>query len=293
MVNDVLKYLRRRVLLHFGAGNIYGHMRQRKLELRLSDGAHCNKTTIWDDAGYLCSHLVDYCYEPVETASISSLEKIFETFPAAYWDFKPTYCNASNEQPHNNGLESDSLPGFVNFLNPTYAPLKSNKSFALEVNTLSNPDIFGKHAQPTLIFSLFGDLGHELTTIINELSPNKEEYFTAGHDFTRSYYNRLPNYDPNKPECMHSAVIATNWQHDDLAGNGSYTNFKVSENGTTVVLDDEVRAMRAGMPERGIWLAGEHVALFIGLGTSTGAYWSGEMAAIKILGANGIRIPKD
>jgi hypothetical protein len=229
----------------------------------------------------------------IENASISSLEKIFVTFPNAYWDVKPTDCNITNEQPPNNELESDdNFPGFVNFLNPTYAPLKCNNSFALEVNTLSNPEKFGKHAHPTLIFSLFGDSGHQLTTTINHLYPGSEEYFTAVNEFTRPYYSRLPNYDPSKPECTPSAVIATNWQNDDLAGNGSYTNFKVSETGKPIVLDDEVRTMRAGIPERGIWLAGEHVAPFIGLGTSTGAYWSGEMAAIKILGANGMNVPK-
>jgi hypothetical protein len=41
--------------------------------------------------------------------------------------------------------------------------------------------------------------------------------------------------------------------------------------------------MREGMPERGIWIAGEHTAPFVALGTATGAYWSGEKVALRIL----------
>jgi len=37
------------------------------------------------------------------------------------------------------------------------------------------------------------------------------------------------------------------------------------------------------MPEQGIWIAGEHTAPFVALGTATGAYWSGEKVALRIL----------
>ena len=37
------------------------------------------------------------------------------------------------------------------------------------------------------------------------------------------------------------------------------------------------------MPERGIWLAGEHTAPFVAVGTTTGAYWSGEMVGMRVL----------
>jgi len=39
------------------------------------------------------------------------------------------------------------------------------------------------------------------------------------------------------------------------------------------------------MPERGVWLAGEHCAPFVALGTVTGAYWSGEGVAKRVLKA--------
>lgn len=49
------------------------------------------------------------------------------------------------------------------------------------------------------------------------------------------------------------------------------------------VIDDCFRTLRRGLPERGIWFAGEHTAPFFALGTSTGAYWSGESAATRLI----------
>lgn len=48
-------------------------------------------------------------------------------------------------------------------------------------------------------------------------------------------------------------------------------------------LDDDIRALRKGMRERGIWVAGDHTAPFVALGTLTGAYWSGELVGMRIL----------
>ena len=41
------------------------------------------------------------------------------------------------------------------------------------------------------------------------------------------------------------------------------------------------------MPERGVWLAGEHTAPFVALGTVTGAWWSGEGVGRRIVAAYG------
>lgn len=51
---------------------------------------------------------------------------------------------------------------------------------------------------------------------------------------------------------------------------------------------NDVLCMRHGMPEYGIWLAGEHTAPFDGLGTVAGAYESGEAVAMRILEKFGI-----
>lgn len=59
------------------------------------------------------------------------------------------------------------------------------------------------------------------------------------------------------------------------------------EGGGGVELDKDIEALRAGMPDRGLWLAGEHTAPFVALGTVTGAWWSGEGVARRIAAAYG------
>lgn len=78
--------------------------------------------------------------------------------------------------------------------------------------------------------------------------------------------------------CQPTGCFATDWLHDDLAGNGSYSNFQVGlQDG-----DRDICAMREGVPSEGVWLAGEHTAPFVALGTVTGAYWSGESVGRRI-----------
>jgi hypothetical protein len=83
----------------------------------------------------------------------------------------------------------------------------------------------------------------------------------------------------------------TTWQADRFAGNGSYCNFQVGlERG-----DEDIQVMRAagGLTTQGLWLAGEHTAPFIALGTTTGAWWSGEGVARRICNAYGLAVPED
>ncbi|KAI4241088.1 MAG: hypothetical protein L6R42_011372, partial [Xanthoria sp. 1 TBL-2021] len=56
-----------------------------------------------------------------------------------------------------------------------------------------------------------------------------------------------------------------------------------------VELDKDIAALREGAPERRLWFAGEHTAPFIALGTVTGAWWSGEGVAKRILSAYGVK----
>lgn len=69
-------------------------------------------------------------------------------------------------------------------------------------------------------------------------------------------------------------------------------NFQISrelhQGEVEVKLDDDIRGLRRGMPERGVWIAGEHTAPFVALGTLTGAYWSGESVGMRILRAYGM-----
>lgn len=224
----------------------------------------------------------------IRNASYSRLEKVYIAFPVAFWD-APTSEGQSAETK--SPTTASTSPSFVHFLHPTYVP-EQQKSWTLELVPLSSPVFFGDQAQATLLFSTYGPCATHLTSHIRPFSPTSTEYFNAIDEFFRPYYSLLPNYTDCHPDCTPSAVLATDWQNDDLAGNGSYTNFQISdeigEGGEEVLLDEDVRALREGLPERGVWFAGEHTAPFVALGTSTGAYWSGESVGMRILGANGL-----
>ncbi|KAG7289945.1 hypothetical protein NEMBOFW57_006322 [Staphylotrichum longicolle] len=242
----------------------------------------------------------------VQNASYSSLEKVYITFPAAFWDRPPTTDSVpqqrmsspteTNEAPEG---PVDSFPSFFHFLRPEYVP-EEQKHWTIELVPLSSPAVFGSHAKPTLLVYTHDPCAEHVLSLIRGLHPDSAEYFDVLDRFFRPYYSRLPNYQPGHVDCTPAAILATDWHGDDLAGNGSYTNFQVSAdaggpavNGEKqqeqqIDLEDDIRVMRAGLPERGIWFAGEHTAPFVALGTTTGAYWSGEAAALRVLGANGL-----
>jgi hypothetical protein len=220
----------------------------------------------------------------IQTTSYSRLEKVYITFPRAFWDSSTPKLDTTQPKEH------AGFQCFAHFLHPTYSP-QNPGSWTLELNSLSSSEIFGDHAQPTLLFCIYGPCATYITSIITPLSPTSSEYFRVLDDFFRPYYALLPNYVPSDPSCRPRAVLATNWQNDELAGHGSYMNFKISDQSageTEGKLEDDIRALRWGMPERGIWFAGEHTAPFIALGTLTGAYWSGESAGMRILRAHGL-----
>ncbi|KAK4446940.1 flavin-containing amine oxidase [Podospora aff. communis PSN243] len=210
----------------------------------------------------------------ISNASYSSLEKVYITFPAAFWD-----------------TPGAIFPAFAHFLNAeSYVPAFQKHS-SIEMLPLSSPAVFGPHAKPTLLIYTHDPLAKQVCDLIRGVDPSSQAYYTRLNDFFKPYYSLLPNYDQNSPECTPSGFLATDWHGDDLAGNGSYTNFQASDShdqGEHIQLDEGVRVIRTGIPERGVWFAGEHTAPFVGLGTTTGAYWSGEMAAFKVLGANGL-----
>ncbi|KAI1149888.1 hypothetical protein F4825DRAFT_33179 [Nemania diffusa] len=157
---------------------------------------------------------------------------------------------------------------------------------------LSSSVNFGELAQPTLLFSIHGPCAAYVTSLLQGLSPNTSAYLKAIAGFFQPYYSHLPNYLQANPECQPCAPLCSNWQNDELAGKGSYTNFKRVESRTphdpVALLDQDILVLRAGMLERGIWLVGEHIAPFIAVGIVTGAYWSGEAVGTRILGAHGL-----
>lgn len=137
-------------------------------------------------------------------------------------------------------------------------------------------------SHPTLLFYTYGDQSRYLTGELAKLAIDKDitnDKKTAFlYDWFKPYYARLPGYDAASPACQPSGCYATQWLHDELAGHGSYSNFQVGLQAG----DADIEAMREGVPERGLWLAGEHCAPFVALGTATGAYWSGESVGGRI-----------
>lgn len=161
----------------------------------------------------------------VANASYSSLEKVYITFTAAFWDGS----TSDGETPTTAAQTTDStFPSFAHFLRPTYVP-EVQKLWTLELVPLSSRAVFGAHSHPTLLFYTYGPCAAHVSSLIHALSPTSQEYFAALNDFFRPYYSRLPNYRVDSPDCKPRAILATDWHNDDLAGNGSYTNFQVSE----------------------------------------------------------------
>lgn len=64
--------------------------------------------------------------------------------------------------------------------------------------------------------------------MISSLQPNSSEYYNLLTEFFRPYYSLLPSYDATSPVCQPVKILSTDWQHDEFAGWGSYTNFQVS-----------------------------------------------------------------
>ena len=208
----------------------------------------------------------------IANISYGHLEKVFITFPAAFWD--PLSDNLSVA----GSPEASRFPFFSHFLHPLYHPGNPG-SWNIELASLAS--IFpAETLHPTLLFYIHGPCATHVTNLINGLDPTSPEYFARIDNFFRPYYSRLPNFSSESKDCIPTGILATDWQHDELAGYGSYTNFQISppvaEGEEEVQLDKDIEALREGMPERGIWFAGEHTAPFVATGTVTGAYWAGE-----------------
>ncbi|KAL4796941.1 flavin-containing amine oxidase [Aspergillus venezuelensis] len=213
----------------------------------------------------------------IDRADYSSLEKVLIEFPSAFW--KPVLNQDGDRDPL-----SAAFTSFAHFLHPQYSK-QNPEGWYVELLALTSP-LFGHEARPTLLFTIYGPCAEYVTSKTAILHPTSQEYFEFLDNFFQPYYSLLPNYNPDNSCCRPNAVLASNWHNDELAGYGSYMNFQTSHlptEGGAVSLEDDLRALRHGMPERNIWIAGEHAAPFVALGTLTGAYWSGESVAVRML----------
>jgi hypothetical protein len=196
--------------------------------------------------------------QSIHSLSYGHLEKVYICFPKAYW------------------LTSKNAPGFFTFLTPKYASKTNPNQWHMCCFSLAH--FSAPYDQPTLLFYVFGPSSAHLTSGAFA-SPQTEEGLKQYTEFFEPYFSRLDGYDADSPDCKPSGIVATNWSNDEYAGFGSYSNFQVGlEDG-----ERDIEVFQEGLPERGIWFAGEHTAPVLGLGSVSGAYWSGEDAAAKVV----------
>ncbi|KAF2186549.1 FAD/NAD(P)-binding domain-containing protein [Zopfia rhizophila CBS 207.26] len=203
--------------------------------------------------------LPDPLREAIGDISVGHLEKVYITFPKAWW-------KAARE---------DEYPGYTNWICPKYASDTNPDGWPQEAYDLAAfPE---PHSHPTLLLYLYGDCSAHISNLVYTLPKDKQ--YPALDAFFKPYYSKLPRYDDVAEDCRPKAFLATAWRFDELSGNGSYCNFQVGiENA-----DKHVEALQLGLPDRGIWFAGEHTAPLEEMGTVAGAYLSGERAARRIL----------
>ncbi|KAM3524349.1 hypothetical protein MY4038_007777 [Beauveria bassiana] len=198
----------------------------------------------------------------IDAISYGCLEKVYISFPEAFW------------RPKNG--QQEIVKGFIQWMSPAYHPeLNANRwsQEAVELSGLSADD-----AHPTLLFYTYGEQSQWFTSELAK-RPDKKEKTAFIMSYFEPYYSRLPNYTADAAACQPVDCIATDWLNDELAGNGSYGNFQIGlEKG-----DEHIRTMREGLPDQGLWFAGEHTAPYVALGTTTGAYLSGEAVAERIV----------
>ncbi|KAK2808732.1 hypothetical protein FQN50_004404 [Emmonsiellopsis sp. PD_5] len=235
----------------------------------------------------------------IDSISYGRLEKVYIHFPAAFWEPPSTDTSANlpnpppnpttttqdpegkeKEEPHQQTTEPPEISPFTEFLTPTtYDPTRPPTTPFWNQECVSLARLPAPCAHPTLLFYTYGPSSTHLVSQISPFPPTSPEYHTAISTFFHPYYSRLPGYDPSSPTCQPTAVLATQWQNDKWSGNGSYSNFQVGlEEG-----DRDIEVLREGVGvERGVWFAGEHTAPFVGLGTTSGAYWSGEAVGERV-----------
>ncbi|ORY14442.1 amine oxidase [Clohesyomyces aquaticus] len=254
----------------------------------------------------------DHAFEPplpnrlrqaIKAIGYGHLDKAYITFPKAFWNESPSEASTISSAPiiHQQStpnvtattapvhqytspsIDPSHYPGFTHWMAPHYAPETNPSHWGQEcVNLAALPTTT---AHPTLLFYTFGPTSLHLASLLSKYpSLSDPAAIDLLKTFFTPYFSRLPNYDASSPDCAPSAILATAWANDELAGHGSYSNFQTG----LEVGDQDIEVMRKGMPERGVWLAGEHTAPFVALGTVTGAWWSGEGVAKRILGAYGL-----
>lgn len=209
------------------------------------------------------------CFQPalpprltsaIHSLKLSQLEKVFITFPSAFWISDHT---------------TDSFPAYTNWLTPSYATDTNPQGWPQEIWNLAS--FAAPNDRPTILFYLYGDCSRHIVESVHGKS--RDEKFAFLREFFYPYYSRLPGFDAASGACEPKAILATEWLKDDLCGNASYCNFQVG----VEEADQDILALRQGCGDRGLWFCGEHAAPFEECGTVAGAYLSGQSVGEKIV----------
>ncbi|KAF1836300.1 amine oxidase [Decorospora gaudefroyi] len=240
--------------------------------------------------------------QAVANLGYGQLDKVYITFPSAFWETQTTNEATSSptashdlskpnvtattapihqsSSPDDHPINATHYPGFTHWTHPTYTPTTNPAFWNQEAVNLAG--LPGNNAHPTLLFYTFGPTSLHIASLLSYSPPDTHTALLS--TFFEPYFSRLPGYDAKHPECKPKAVLATAWANDELAGWGSYTNFQTGLQAG----DQDVEVLRQGIPERGVWVAGEHCAPFVALGTVTGAWWSGEGVGRRVVSAWGL-----
>lgn len=178
-------------------------------------------------------------------------------------------------------LAEDTFAGYTNWLSPSYAGSTNPNQWPQEIWNLAA--FSREHRKPTILFYTYGPCSAYLTSLVHGLSTT--EHHRLLNEFFLPYYSLLPNYSPDDPNCEPKAILSTEWQKDELSGYGSYCNIQVGVESA----DEDIAAMRKGVPEKRLWFCGEHTSPREELGTVAGAYLSAEGVGQRLLQEYGIQ----
>ena len=212
----------------------------------------------------------------IRSLGYGNLDKMFIKFPEVFWNNQASRSNHDHKGPVGN-VTSPGFPIESLFLRPEYAADTNPAKRRQEIISFSGlPEPF---SQPVIMFFVYGQWGRHITGLVRGMEQDAEEYYSILDDNFRPYYSKLPNYDPASPLRKPLKFVSIDWQGDKFAGFGSFVNLPIGSGDCF----EHIEALRKGMGEdRGVWFAGEHTSPPGGLGTVTGAYWSGEEVARKV-----------
>lgn len=223
--------------------------------------------------------LPDPILHSIENISFSRLEKVYLTFSEAWWEDNPT---PSNPFP-------TPYPATTQFLNPLYASHPEGVPWNQTMLNLAALPLTpsSKTRNPTLLFYLYGGCSAHFQSLLSTQSANTS--ISAGDPLFHRilalftpFLRVLPHYSPSVSTPL--SILPTSHSTSPFSY-GSYTHLSPA---TGTNLDTDISTLRKGIGRNtGLWFAGEHTAPFIAIGTTTGAYWSGEGVARRVLAEYG------